>query len=756
MNKILDFISSKNFRNGFFFVLFTVLMTISISSQNYFFQKVIENGISKKDIVAQRDIKVIDTKKTEQHRKEVAQNVEPIITQAEDTFITTNLETLRNSVLKIREKDISDATKQGELKVLFDESGKQGLVDFMLKASENDLHIVFEKAQITLTSVLNTGISSKDFDSNKVEVIIRKNIPSNVPRYQASLITGILNQVIVPNLVVDEFATEIAKKNAQNSVKPYEVVFKKGQKIVFEGEPVTKLKRDALRAAGYNVLEINWGGLLGIYILVSFFTFVFLQYIKNFEKQYFDSKHLAIASVFTLIIAVISAVMPIDFIQLSTSLPANLMFMSLFITPFIIPFPAYTILLSIFMTPRSAFFASTTLLGIIAIGMHWNLEVIIAFMLLNTVVMTAVSKLKFSKRSDLLTVSAKITLAGILIVAGVYLLEKYMMEIENALIVRDMISIIINCFVISGVFVLGMLPIIENSFKVMTPYGLAELADHNQELLKRLMQEAPGTFNHSLTVSHMCENAAEAIGANPVLARVGAMYHDIGKLLRPMFFVENQSFYGIENPHNSCTPRFSKMLITAHPKDGLELAKDAHLPQVIHNFILQHHGTSLVSYFYNEALKEEGAENVNEEQFRYPGPKPNMKETAILMIADAVESAVRAAKNPSNEEIDSIINKIIKERLNDGQLSDSPLTLKDIKIVGETFSRMLRGMHHKRIKYHDDLVHELGKNAQQVQDLIPKPIIAKPTLDADLDAKVKELENKKQETLSKENPKIDL
>jgi hypothetical protein len=132
-----------------------------------------------------------------------------------------------------------------------------------------------------------------------------------------------------------------------------------------------------------------------------------------------------------------------------------------------------------------------------------------------------------------------------------------------------------------------------------------------------------------------------------------------------------------------------------------------------------------------------------------------MKETAILMIADAVESAVRAAKNPSNEEIDAIINKIIKERLSDGQLSDSPLTLRDIKIVGETFSRMLRGMHHKRIKYHDDLVQEFGKNSQQTQDLIPKPIIAKPTLDADLDAKVKELETKKMETLSKENPSAD-
>ena len=722
MTKFLDLISSKIFRNSVCFILFTFLMTVTISSQNYFFQKVIENGISKRDIVAQKDIKVIDTKKTEQHKKEVAQNVEPILTQAEDEFITTSLLTLQNSVKKIREKNVSEDVKKDELNVLFDESGKKGLIEFLLKANDDDLQSVFDKSKITLTSVLNVGISAKDFDNNNVTAIIRRNLPNNVPRYQGTLIAGILNQIIVPNLVVDEFATEIAKKNAQNAVKPYEVVFKKGQKIVFEGEPVTKLKRDALRAAGYNVLEVNYGGIIGFYILIAFFTFVFLQYEKNFEKQYFNAKYMLIMSSFTLFTALVSAVLPTGF------------------SPYIIPIPAYTILLSIFTTPRNAFFASTILLALISIGMHWNIEVVVSFMLLNTVVMTAVSKLKFSKRSDLLITSAKISLAGILIVGGIYFLEKYMMDIDNMLIVQDLGYIVINCFVISGIILLGILPIIENVFRVMTPYGLAELADHNQPLLRKLMNDAPGTFNHSLTVSHLCENAAEAIGANPVLARVGAMYHDIGKLLRPMFFVENQSFYGIENPHKSCTPRFSKMLITAHPKDGVELAKDAHLPQIINNFILQHHGTSLVSYFYNEALKEEGAENVNEEQFRYPGPKPNMKETAILMIADAVESAVRAAKNPSNEEIDAIIDKIIKERLNDGQLSDSPLTLKDLKTIAETFSRMLRGMHHKRIKYHNDLVQELDKSNKLSHDIV-KP--AMPALDKDLDTKLKELEKKK-------------
>ena len=724
MRKVLDFIASKNFRNIFCFILFTSLMTAAISSQNFFFQKVIENNMALKEVVAEKDIKVVDTVKTEQHRKEVAQNVEPILTQAEDEFITTSLTALHNSITKIRRKDVSDSVKNEEIRVLFDSSNKGELVDYLLRSNESDLQYIFDKSMVTLTSVLNKGVSYKDFENNNVNEIIRKNIPNNVTRYKGNLIVGILDQVIVPNLVIDEYATEIAKKNVQEAVKPYEVVFKKGQVIVSQDEPVSKLKRDALRAAGYNVLQVNFSGILGIFLLIGFFTFVFLQYEKNFEKKYYNAKYLTMMATFTLALSFIAAVLQTGF------------------SPYILPIPTYTILLSIFTTPRNAFFASTIVLALLSVGMHYPTEVIVSFMFLNTVVMTAMSNLKFSRRSDLLIIALKITLTGILLVGGIYLLERYMMDIDNSKILWDLALLVLNCFVISGVFLLGFLPIIENLFGVMTPYGLAELAD--SKLLKRLLSDAPGTYNHSLIVSQLVEAAAEAIGANPILARVGTMYHDIGKLYRPMFFVENQSFYGIENPHKTCTPRFSKMLITAHPKDGIELAKEHKLPQVIHNFINQHHGTSLVSYFYNEALKEEGEDNVKEEQFRYPGPKPNTKETAILMIADAVESAVRAAKNPSNEEIDAIIAKIIKERLNDGQLEDSPLTLKDLKTIAETFSRMLRGMHHKRIKYHDELVQELDKTKQliipTVEEIIPQK------LDADLESKIKELESKKNDS----------
>ena len=726
MQKFFEIIKSKSFKTITFFTCFTVLITLAISSQNFFFQKVIDNNTVLKDIKAPRDIVVIDTEKTELYKKEVARNLEPIMTKTGDEKIQNDLEALRNGVNNIRAKKISKDEKLKDLKVLFSATNNQELLNFMLRASEDNIANVFYTAKVTLSLVLNNGVSYKDFEENNVENIIRKNIPTATTKFKKDLVVEIIDQIIVPNFVISEEATNIARKNIQDSIKPYEVVFKKGDIIFNAGDDANnKLKRDALRAAGYNILEVNFGGILGIYTLVALFTFVFLQYERNFERDYYDRKHLFIMATFTLLIAFIAAVLPTGF------------------SPYILPIPAYTILLSIFTTPRNAFFASTIVLALLATGMHYNTDVIVAFMLLNTVVMTCASRLKYSKRSDLLIMSLKITLAGLVIVGGIYFLERFMMDINNEMIVWDMVYIILNCLGIGGILLLGALPIIEYSFGIMTPYGLAELADHNQPLLKKLLSDAPGTFNHSLIVSHLSEAAAEAIGANPILARVGTMYHDIGKLLRPMFFVENQSFYGIENPHKTCTPRFSKMLITAHPKDGIELAKEYHLPQVIHNFILQHHGTSLVSYFYNEALKQEGEETVKEEQFRYPGPKPNMKETAILMIADAVESAVRAAKNPTNEEIDAIIDKIIKERLNDGQLEDSPLTLKDLKTIAETFSRMLRGMHHKRIKYHNDLVEELDKSNKQL--IIPtiEETIAANTLDADLEMKIKELENKK-------------
>jgi len=289
------------------FLMFTTMMTLIISSQNFFFQKVIQNGISRRDIVAEKTITVIDTKRTEQHRKDVALNVEPILIPAEDEFIKANLSTLEASIVKIRQKNIDESIKRKELTLLFDISEihkKEYLSNYLLNVSANDLQKTFDKTKITLNSVLNQGITESEYENSNLDKIIFKHIPQNTPRNQITVITSLLKEIIAPNLVVDDLATEIAKKNAQNAIKPYEVVFHKGDKIVFEGEPVTKLKKDALREAGYNVFEINYLGILGIFLIVSFVNFIFLEYMKIFEKNYFNTQYLTITAFMAMLQAI--------------------------------------------------------------------------------------------------------------------------------------------------------------------------------------------------------------------------------------------------------------------------------------------------------------------------------------------------------------------------------------------------------------------------------------------------------------------
>ncbi len=717
---VREFITAPSTVKVFALFGFTFLLTAIIASQTYLFQNIIENGISKRDIIAQKTLTVVDVKRTEQHRKEVASKVEPVLTPAEDEFIKTNLVTMENSIAQIRKKDSVDSLKLEDLNTLLDLSGnpkKEFITTFLLKSDDASLHDVFEKANMTLDKILRVGISESDYENNDIHLLVVNNMAANVSRRQISIISALLEQVIVPNLVVDEFATEIARKNAMNSVKPYDIVFQKGDKILFEGEPVTRLKRDALRQAGYNVYELNIQGLLAFYIFVLLTTLMFLGYMKFFEKKFLEKSYLAISAVLSIIIALLVAVLPTGF------------------SPYILPIPAYMFMLSIFLSPRVACIASLILSTVISVGAQYDVQWLITFVLLAVVSMIAISRIRYSKRVDLIKTGFHISAAGLIILLSIYFLEKCLIDVSNILIVQNCVFLFLNG-ILSSVIALGLFPVFESWFRIITPYGLAELADHNQPLLKRLQFEAPGTYHHSLMVSNLCEAAAEAIGANPILARVGAFYHDIGKLKRPLFFVENQSYFGIENPHTKLNPRLSKMVITAHPKDGVELAKEYGLPPIIHNFILQHHGEGLASYFYNQAVQEEGIENVKEEQFRYTGPKPNSKETAILMIADAVESAVRSLKNPTPEEIEKIIDKIIVERLNDTQLADSPLTLHDLKVIAATFSRILRGMQHNRIKYQENLAEEFDKN---------KIVIPNKILDEDLENKISLLEKRSED-----------
>jgi len=257
-------------------------------------------------------------------------------------------------------------------------------------------------------------------------------------------------------------------------------------------------------------------------------------------------------------------------------------------------------------------------------------------------------------------------------------------------------------FLINGFLVIGVVmvssKIFESLFGVLTNFSLLELSDFNHPLLRRMVMEAPGTYHHSLVVSNLSEAAADAIGANALLTRVGAYYHDIGKMVNPEYFTENQLVDG--NKHDTIEPTMSRLVILNHVKEGIELAKKYKLNSLIIDFIPQHHGTSLMHYFYQKALETaKGEEDVTEEHFRYPGPKPQTRETAIVMLADSAEGATRALDDPTPMAIEETVRKVINNRFIDGQLDECNLTLKEIDRIARTFSRVLSAMYHARVKY---------------------------------------------------------
>ncbi len=696
INKSLsEIVSPKFLINAVLIILFTIILTAIMVSKYVFFQTIVgPDNTSKVMVTAPSDIEVIDTIKTEKRKREVAQKVNLVYSPADDTYIKNNLNEIIKDIQNIRTLDIPEKDKQQRLEAMFDipdANEKVFVFSFFLNAPDEDLEKVFESSKNTLEAVLHEGITEKDFEENSLVKIIKRNVELNTTNNNIKVITALLEQVIVPNMIVDEEATETARKIERDKVTPIKVKFAKGDVIVNIGEPITQVRKEALSIAGYNILRINYSGILGIFCIVGISVLSVIFYIKFFEPKFLNRRHMNIVAFFSVFISLLTVLIPSNW------------------SVFLLPFPFYAIILSVFLNPRTAFYITVTLLTIITLSLQFSALAISVFLLSVIVSTICMNMIKYSRRFDLIKVGAYTSLAMSLIIICVYY------DLGFIKLSQDVLAGIINGF-FSGVLALGMIPIIENTFKVITNFGLAEFGDYNQPLLKKLHETAPGTFEHSLRVSNLAESAAEAIGADPILTRVGALYHDVGKILRPLFFVENQTYSGIENPHEKLTPRSSKMVITSHTKDGLAYAKEYHIPEVIQDFISQHHGTSLASYFYNQAVAQEGAENVKEEQFRYTGPKPQTKETAILMIADAVESASRTLKDHSQEELDALINKIIQDRLNDNQLDESPLTLKDIKIIASTLSRVLRSVFHKRIKYQETLEDIQNKELKQQEN----------------------------------------
>ena len=487
---------------------------------------------------------------------------------------------------------------------------------------------------------------------------------------------------INPNIIYNQQATQEEIEQAKNNVSRYVGIVNENERIIAKHDRVTKeakLKIDSYRAAkGEKIGESGyWLQFAGKFFHISLLLSLLTIYLFLFRKKiFFDNQKLILITIVLIFVCFVTFLIN----QISVNVPLQ----------FLIFIPAATMLLTIIFDSRVGFY-TTVIISLIAGALRGN-DYTFAAMNIFAGALAVYTVRDIKNRSQIFR-SFLFILLGYLVAVFAFGLERFA-SFESLMIETAFAS---TNALISPVLTYGLLIFFEKFFRITTDLTLLELSNFDRPLLKELARKAPGTFNHSMTMGTLAETAAEKIGANPLLARVGAYYHDVGKIITPQNFVENQ--LNNQNVHENLTPEESVELISRHVKEGIELAREYNVPQEVVDFIPMHHGTMVISFFFEKAKKLYGEEKVNIDDYRYPGPKPNTKETAIIMLADGSESAVRSIENPDPTKVENVIEKIIKGRIDDGQLDNSPITFSDIDKIKEAFISILLGQHHRRIRY---------------------------------------------------------
>lgn len=513
------------------------------------------------------------------------------------------------------------------------------------------------------------------------------------------LVQEITRFILTPNFFYDKEATSEARIQARENTQT--VYINKGDPLVMKGDLITQQIYEDLNRFGLLKDEVNYWPQLGILIMVSLFVFVLYMFIRQSRLSIAtNNSHL-----FMLVLIMAINIIGMKIVALAQSVDYPFI-------GYLAPIAVGSMLISILLDSRLAFIASILFSILASIIYNLNNETLFDFrygFVACVVCFVAIFAIhRASQRSAILKAGILVSLFSALSVISIILLDEQY-------IVKDVVLSLSFAFaggLLTAVLVIGLLPFFEVTFGTLSPLKMVELSNPNHPLLRKLLTETPGTYHHSAMVGNLSEAAAEAIGADGLLCRVGSFYHDIGKTKRPSYFIENQ--VNIENPHDRIDPKLSKSIIIAHARDGVEMLKEYKIPKQICDIAEQHHGTTLLAYFYHKAMKLQEAsgqdsKEITEAEYRYPGPKAQSKEAAIVGIADSVEAAVRSLRNPTIEQIDSLVQKIIKYRLDDHQLSDCDLTMKELDIVSKTLKETLLGIFHSRIEYPEEA---LGKESK--------------------------------------------
>ncbi|WP_346885242.1 HDIG domain-containing metalloprotein [Clostridium sp. UBA4395] len=486
---------------------------------------------------------------------------------------------------------------------------------------------------------------------------------------------------------VDHEKTEEARQNITKNVIP--VIYKKDQTIIAEGQPITESQIELLNDLGLLGNDKSTGIYMNLVLLLVVAGVLGLQwrYIKEKRRDIYEDNSKVIL------------------INLLTVLTVVLARISILISPYVIPFACISILLSVLIDSKTS--VTIGILNVIFISFIVKFSVDLTLIaMVNAVIVPMVLK-RVQQRNDILYSSLLIGAINVVFAGAMgYFLSTNVTSIINKAMLTGISAIV------SGILAIGILPVLENIFDVLTNIKLLELANPNHPLMRRLLLEAPGTYHHCVLVANLAEMAAESVGANPILARVASYYHDVGKLERPYYFKENQ--IGIVNPHDDMSPAMSSAIILSHVEDGVKLAEKYNLPEGITDVVREHHGDSLAKYFYiTMRNKSENPDEVNEADYRYGGPPPRSKESTIIMLADGVEASVRSINKPNKKKIEEMVNNIIKSRIDENQFVNSDLTFKDLEKIRESFLKVLSGIYHERIEYPKDRINLTKENNEK-------------------------------------------
>ncbi|HPQ45105.1 MAG TPA: HDIG domain-containing protein [Syntrophales bacterium] len=535
---------------------------------------------------------------------------------------------------------------------------------------------------------------SSILDARKMNNFVRENAKAIFENKKTNdVVVSIAQKAVRPNLTFAKNATEQRKQATLNNVKPVLYEIQKNEMIIREGEKITPTDMDKLDAF-YKGKEgtrfVNVSIFLGIFLSIILLSIIFY---RMFSKRFRLSKTLITDLLFMGIVMILQVILVKVGIFMCDAVGLTYKLVTASICCYAIPFTISAMLVAILIGRNEGLIFSVFASLIITFLFVDKMPI---FML--SLVGSAVAAhyiIHYEQRSAFFKTGLLVGIVNVGIIACLSLLS------GNLLTVETILKLIMGIAggVLSGFIVFGLVPIFESLFGYTTDIRLMELGNLNQPIFQELLMVAPGTYHHSVVVASLAEAAAEEIGANSLLAKVSAYYHDIGKMKKPLYFIENQPNW--KNRHDDLSPQMSSLVIISHVKDGCELAKEHNLGKAITDIIRQHHGTGLVSYFYEKAKKETVAsgKSILEGDFRYPGPKPQKKEAALVILGDIVEASSRTLTNPTPARIQNLVNSRIQQVVKEGQLDECDLTFRDLKKISETFTRVLTGIFHRRIDY---------------------------------------------------------